>query len=112
MYVDYVKFCQLQASSLLSHDMLHSSSKNLPSPGFSKVVSLEDFHVNISSEEMDVAVTLRGGMRFNACLVEALKEAVLRPASAGKGETRPNGTWKKRSIKYIPPNFPLQNLTL
>ena len=42
---------------------------------------MEDFHVVVSSTETRLAVTLRGGMRFNACLVEALKEAVLRPVS-------------------------------
>eukprot|EP00435_Cladocopium_sp_Y103_P006603 s691_g2.t1 len=46
----------------------------------SLVATMEDFHVKIfSSPETDVAVTLRGnGMRFNACLVEALQDAVLR----------------------------------
>lgn len=44
----------------------------------SLVVTMEDFHVVVSSPETRLAVTLRGGMRFNACLVEALKEAVLR----------------------------------
>ena len=46
----------------------------------SKVVTMEGFHLVVTSPEMDVPVTLRGNsVRVNACLVEALKEAVLRP---------------------------------